>query len=130
MKVTVLVSSQMEAPSDPVDAKAYWGKRFDNALEALNACSTYFYENQILLPEDDCIEMHEFLTIIWDAYHNFDRGETCTISLYGKSATSLKSKLANRFRQILGMLPPPAEGPDGLLERPEKDIEEREVESP
>ena len=115
-RVGAMVSLLANAPSDPDEADAYWRKQEQDAQDALNACNTFFHENQILLPEDICAEMDEFLSIARKAYRDFARREArpegwddADDAMMGPAA-SLKDKLAKRFRQILGVLPAQEDG--------------------
>lgn len=128
-RVALLVSVLQNAPSDLDEAKAHWDKQEKDALDAFNACNAFFHENRILLPDDVCAEMDEFLSIARKAYRDFTRRERrpeawdeAHDAMRGPAA-SLKRKLENRFRQILGLLPTQEEGParDGEMTEGGKD---------
>jgi len=117
-KMGGLVSVLQNVPSDPDKAGEYYDKQEQDALDAYNACNTFFRENRILLPENVCVEMDEFLSIAGKAYYDFSRRESrpkgwdkADDAMRGP-ATSLKRKLEKRFREILGVVPAGEDAPE------------------
>lgn len=114
-RLNELTNKLQYVPDDPGKLQAFYDNQQRQAMEAFNACSAFFHENRILLPEDVCSEMDQLLTIAKKAYIDFQHRGTVPKkwdeaydAMQGPFA-SLKDKLEKRFRNILGMLPETAQ---------------------